>query len=104
MKLINYFIVSLSISVIITTIIMLTVCNDINFYDNQSSVCGINISAIMFVIYVIIILFILSILICIIQCYTATNYFDQNTKIYIIHKNYDSINETNKIIKNLNKL
>jgi hypothetical protein len=82
----KYSISGLSISIIITSILMLLLCHDIDFNNNNGNVCGIKISAIVFVVYIIIILLILSILICIIQCYLSSINTNEITKLI---NNYD---------------
>jgi hypothetical protein len=57
------------ISIFIASILMLTLCKDVEFNPDSKGVCNINISIMMFIIYDIIILLILSLLLCIINCY-----------------------------------
>jgi hypothetical protein len=82
----KYSISGISISIIITSILMLLLCHDVDFNNNTSNVCGIKISAIMFVVYIITILIILSIILCIIQCYLSSINTNEITKLI---NNYD---------------
>jgi len=99
-KNLKYFILLLSFAILISSSLMLLLCNDVDFYDNKSSVCGMNISAIIFILYIIIILFILSFILCLIQCYNI-----ENTKIFIINnKKYNSFDNVDKLNNILNQL
>jgi hypothetical protein len=69
LKITKYIISFLIITLFITSILMLTLCEDIDFNPNVKGVCNINISVMFFIIYDIVILIILSLLLCIINCY-----------------------------------
>jgi len=84
---------------------MLILCNDVDFYDNKSSVCGINISAIIFLLYTIIILFILSFILCLMQCYSITANNIEHIKIFNqTNKKYNSFDNFDKLENILNQL